>query len=455
MLALAAFWRNSDIRMSSIDNLKRTDAVSAIPMRLVASLVAAIILCVLLISFRPFQPASTAIAGSGGDLVNQLGFGALGGVSVLAMMLIANPRTLVALISPMWIVMFGFLFLSTFAAIDPGAAQRAVLFTVIAALCMIAVLALPRDADGFSLALVVAAFAVLMLSYTGLVLVPDLAKHTANEIEAEHAGLWRGIFAHKNIAGPVMAAFSFGGIYLIRRGWRGIGIVLLVLALWFVAHTGSKTATALVPIVIFLVMFPGMFGFRMIAAVLIAAALVGFFFFTIGTLLFPATHDLLVQLGADTTFTGRTSIWQFGLEKLAATPWRGYGFESFWEAPVVRQAENPSYYLDWDVRGIVHAHNGYLDIAIAMGYPALICALIVLIVLPLADYARCLKKRENVFMADFFMMCLTFSLMNAFLESFFFRRADPVWLLVVMACFGLRMTARVPILTRINSHKTS
>lgn len=85
----------------------------------------------------------------------------------------------------------------------------------------------------------------------------------------------------------------------------------------------------------------------------------------------------------------------------------------------------------------------------------MICALIVLIVLPLFDYARCLKKRENVFMADFFMMCLTFSLMNAFLESFFFRRADPVWLLVVMACFGLRMTARVPIATRINSHKTS
>ena len=52
-------------------------------------------------------------------------------------------------------------------------------------------------------------------------------------------------------------------------------------------------------------------------------------------------------------------------------------------------------------------------------------------------------------MADFFMMCLTFSLMNAFLESFFFRRADPVWLLVVMACFGLRMTARIPIATRV------
>ncbi|MBZ9656883.1 O-antigen ligase family protein [Phyllobacterium lublinensis] len=434
--------------MSSTGNLKRTDTADVLPMRLVSSLAAAFILSILLISFRPFQPASTAIAGSGGDLVNQLGFGALGGVSLLSMLVLANPRTLIALASPMWIVMFGFLLLSTFVAIDPGAAQRAVIFTLIGVLCIVAVLALPRDADGFSLALAIAAFAVLALSYAGLLVVPDLAKHTASEIEAEHAGLWRGIFSHKNVAGPVMAAFSFGGIYLIRRGWRGAGIVLLVLALWFVAHTGSKTSTALVPLVIFLVMFPGLFGFRVLTSILIAAALAGFFFFTIGTLFFPPTHDLLVQMGTDATFTGRTSIWRFALEKLVETPWRGYGFESFWEAPVVLQAENPSYYLDWDVRGIVHAHNGYLDIAIAMGFPAMICALVVLIVLPLVDYARCLRKRENVFMADFFLMCLTFALMNAFLESFFFRRADPVWLLVVMACFGLRMTARIPIMTR-------
>jgi O-antigen ligase len=433
--------------MSNIVNLKRTEASLAIPMRLIASLVATLILCVLLISFRPFQPASSATA-SGGDLINQLGFGALGGISILAMIVLADPRKLLTFVSPLWIVMFGFLFLSTFVAIDPSAAQRSVLFTLIAVLCMVAVLAVPRDADGFSMALVVAAFAVLALSYAGLVLVPDLAKHTADEVESEHVGLWRGIFAHKNIAGPVMAAFSFGGIYLIRRHWRRSGITLLVLSLWFVAHTGSKTATGLVPLVVLLVMVPGAFGFRAVAAMLIGAALIGFFFFTIGTLFFPATHDLLAQLGTDTTFTGRTSIWRFGLEKLSETPWRGYGFESFWEAPVVRQAENPSYYLDWDVRGIVHAHNSYLDIAIAMGYPALVCAIFVLILLPLFDYARCLKKRENVFMADFFMMCLTFTLMNAFLESFFFRRADPVWMMVVMACFGLRMTARIAIPTR-------
>ncbi len=61
------------------------------------------------------------------------------------------------------------------------------------------------------------------LSYVGLVIFPDVAIHTADSIEPEHAGLWRGVFPHKNIAGPVMACFSFGGLYLWRRGWKRAG----------------------------------------------------------------------------------------------------------------------------------------------------------------------------------------------------------------------------------------
>jgi O-antigen ligase len=48
-----------------------------------------------------------------------------------------------------------------------------------------------------------------------------------------------------------------------------------------------------------------------------------------------------------------------------------------------------------------------------------------------------------------FMMMLLFTALNAFLESFFFRRADPVWLFFVMATLGLRLVARYPVATRI------
>jgi O-antigen ligase len=50
---------------------------------------------------------------------------------------------------------------------------------------------------------------------------------------------------------------------------------------------------------------------------------------------------------------------------------------------------------------------------------------------------------ENLLLADFFLMIVFFGTLNAMLESFFFRRMDPVWLTLVFAIFGLRLTAKI------------
>ena len=108
--------------------------------------------------------------------------------------------------------------------------------------------------------------------------------------------------------------------------------------------------------------------------------------------------------------------------------------------------------IDWDIRGIVHGHNGYLDIAVAMGLPALGVAVAAFLIAPLRDYARTPLLRENVWAADFFMMVTLFTALNAFLESFFFRRADPVWLFFVMGMLGLRLSARFPLRAHGTTH---
>jgi len=434
--------------MSNIASLRRTDGRTrpAISLRTTAIVLATLILSVLLISFRPYQPAG-GTESEGGDLINQLGFGGLGGLAILSVLMLAKPRMIAAMASPLWLVMLGFVVFSSRVSPDPQAALRAIIFTMIGMVCVISVLCLPRDGDGFSMALTVSAALVLILSYAGLILVPDLATHGYDALEPQNSYLWRGVFSHKNVAAPVMAAFFFAGIYLMRRRWFVSGALIAIAALVFVTHTGSKTSTALVPLVALMVVLPGIFGLRPLAAVGVFAAQIFFFCFTIGTVLFSPFARIVESLVSDPTFTGRTSIWRFALEKLAERPWTGYGFESFWSTPTVLQAANP-YYLDWDVRGIVHGHDGYLDIAVTMGIPALVCAVIVIILMPLVDYVRCRRNRENVLLADFFMMILTFSTLNAFLESFFFRRVDPVWLMLVLAIFGLRMTARVTLAPR-------
>lgn len=427
--------------MSNIANLKSTEGgIAAFSLPGVATAVAALLFAIAIVSFRPFQPAGADTVG-GGDVVNQLGFGLLGATSIIALATLADRRVLPALFSPSFLVLIGFMLFSVSYAPDFGGAARAASFTLIGILVMATVLALLRDADALSSVIAFAGFVVVGLSYAGLVLYPNEAMHTAASVEPQHAGFWRGAFAHKNIAGPVMACFSFAGLYLFRRGWRVSGAILLVAAMVFMLNTGSKTTVGLVPLVILMVAAPGVMGMRMVPAVLFLVAIVGTAVGTLGIVFIEPVRRLAGQIFPDLTYTGRTTLWEFAGEMIARRPWSGYGYDSFWGSPVVANTDNP-FDRPWDVRSMMHGHDGYLDIALAMGIPALCVAAYVFFIAPLRDYMRIPLRKENIFLGDFFMMILLFTALNSFLESFFFRRADPVWLLLVFSLIGLRLTAR-------------
>ncbi|MBK8455927.1 MAG: O-antigen ligase family protein [Phyllobacteriaceae bacterium] len=437
--------------MNSIASPKRTDlaaGLSAATARALGVVLAATMLTILLISFKPYQiPPQPGQAQTGGDIVNQLGFSALGMIGLLALLSFADRRRVIAIPGIGWAAMIGFLALATLAAADPSASLRTLAFTLFAMLAMASVVALARDGDGLSTILLSAGAVVLVLSYGGLIVFPDLARHTAESVEYQHAGLWRGVFTHKNITGPVMASFGFAGIYLFRRGWRWSGALLALFALAFMANTGSKTTLGTVPLVALLVIAPGLVGLRRLTPALIAVALGIGALATIGIVFIPYLKQLAHDLAPELTYTGRTQLWSHAGEMIAKAPWRGYGFESFWGAPIVTESDR-YFDQDWDFALIVHGHDGYLDIALTMGLPALAMAIAVLLIAPLIDYMRTPLIRENVLAADFFMMVLAFGALNALLESFFFRRADPVWLLFFMAVVGLRVTARQRMVAR-------
>lgn len=408
--------------------------------------IATLLLAVLTISFRPFQPVGPEL--TGGDIVNQLGFSAVGAIALGSLLMLTDRRVLLALFSPWWLLLFAFLGLSVLNTPVPTDTMRSVAFSLIGIVTVAAVLALPRDADAFSRVLVFVGFLVLGLCYFGLVAMPAVAIHQPGEMEAQHAGLWRGLFTHKNIAGPIMANLSFAGIYLWRRGWRGAGGLMFVLAMIFVFNTGSKTAAATVALAAFLVAFPGLFGARLLVPVLVVLTFCVMAISTLGIVFIGPVKHIASVLAPDLTYTGRTTLWEFTGEMIAQRPWTGYGFENFWLTDTVRETDHP-FDREWDIGGAVHSHNGYLDVAIAMGLPALAAAMVAFVVVPLRDYLRVPLYRENVLLADFFMMVVAFTLFNAFLESFFFRRADPVWMFFVMAVFGLRLAARFRVHTRI------
>ncbi len=154
--------------------------------------------------------------------------------------------------------------------------------------------------------------------------------------------------------------------------------------------------------------------------IVLGLVLAGFALMTLGTVPIPALYDLLQWAVPGTTFTGRLDLWRFRIHALGPRL-DGHGFRGVLVdaggAPC-RTAVRSS----WDPRGIVNAHNGYLDLAIA-----------------LAGRARIRDRRSRhsalgrfrthrsqgpaaTRVADFFLMVLAFTLLNAFLESFLFAR---------------------------------
>jgi O-antigen ligase len=432
--------------MSSIASPRRTEtAPRAIAASRAGTAIAIIMLSMLMISFQPFNPAGSTAPG--GNVVNQLGYGSLGALSLFAMVRYGSPTVLAGLYAPSFVAMIGFMLLAVLHATDPSSALRAASFTIIGIMAMSVVLTVPRDPDAFCSVLFVSGMIVLGLCYVGLVLYPNEAKHTADSFEPQHAGLWRGVFTHKNIAGPVMACFSFCGVYLFRRGQTLRGTILFVLAMIFMLNTGSKTTAGLVPVAMLVVALPGLYGVRPLTAILFWLVIAGTALATLGIVYIEPLKDYAAINFPDLNYTGRTTLWEFAGEMIRQRPWTGYGYESFWGTPFMETVDQP-FDREWDIRNIVHGHNGYVDIALIMGLPALVMAVWAFLVAPILDYMRVPKLTENVLLADLFMMILLFTALNAFLESFFFRRADPVWLFFVFSILGLRLASRFPIRMR-------
>ncbi|KQT87910.1 O-antigen ligase [Aurantimonas sp. Leaf443] len=399
-----------------------------------------IALCALMVTLTPFTISFEGNKDAG-DLVNQLGYSTLAALALAGHMLFTDRAVALSLLRPTWLVMGGWIVLTAALAGHPENALRTATFVILAMVAATGALCLPRTARDFRLALAVMLTVVLVLSYGGLALLPDLAKHTAGEADPEQAGLWRGLYSHKNVAGAMMGAFFFYGLYLYRTGWRAFGLLVALACALFVLKTGSKTSMALLPAVAFIVLPLRTLGGRLLPAAVILCAVVAMGLLTLGTVLSPVLDSILQAILPGTTFTGRTDLWRYALELSREHQWLGFGLNSFWQTDTVYQAER-DFELAWDTRNSPNGHNGYLDIAIVLGWPGLALTALMLVLLPLKDFLAIPAEPERERLADMFLMSLTYLLLNSFLESFLFERANPIWMATWISVVGLRLLAR-------------
>jgi O-antigen ligase len=393
------------------------------------------------ISTAPFKGSYEVSVADTSNVVNQISFTLMAILGVACA--VGNGGAAArAYLRPTWLLLLLWMTIGVIYSANPDVSMRAYRFTLVVLTIAGTVILLPQNRRQFAQLLGTAALIIILICYAGLVLYPGIAIHSAGDaLEPEHAGDWRGLFDHKNIAGAMMAILMLIGIFIVGSGARRLGWAVTVLAATFLFFTGSKTSMGLGPFVVLVGLACARIRSLWLRALVALGPLAVLLTATVGSVLFKPIDEIVQMVSPGQTFTGRTEIWKFALDRLWNRPIFGFGFEGFWQSDYVLYAEIGENETGI-AQGMVHGHSGYVDLAIGLGIPGLILGLTVLILLPLRDHHRVVQTPENKAMAELFFRIWLFAIYSACLESFFFRRADPVWFALLVSVIGLRLTSK-------------
>jgi exopolysaccharide production protein ExoQ len=181
-----------------------------------------------------------------------------------------------------------------------------------------------------------------------------------------HAADWQGVFTQKNACGRIMvlasAVILFGGSRSLAR------LIPLALYLFVLIRSGSRAAWMIEAslLVLWLLVAIARHAGQRIRLVLAVAA--PFATIALGAFLLLLLPRLALLLGRDPTLSGRTAIWAQVTHFIAQRPLVGYGYDAFW-----RGMQGPSLQVAAAVHFVVvHAHNGFLEIALELGAAGLL-----------------------------------------------------------------------------------
>jgi exopolysaccharide production protein ExoQ len=267
---------------------------------------------------------------------------------------------------------------------------------------------------------------VLVMSFLFCILLPGYGLE-----QGIHAGAWRGVFWHKNNLGRYSAmgailfclmAQSTKNYKTLLWGLCGLSVFILVLSL-------SKTA-----LVVFLVSFALLYLCYILAWDSIVSVAIFLTTFLIGCgitwWVILSYEKILEVLGKGVTLSGRTDIWDAVMPHIWQRPYLGHGYWSFW------LHEGQGRYV-WNDIGFdaAHAHNGFLDLILELGFVGLGLFLFSFILL----YARSLMlvkktKSVNAFWAVLF---LGFFIMYNFSASEVLKDDSITWIFYVTLAFSL------------------
>ena len=182
-----------------------------------------------------------------------------------------------------------------------------------------------------------------------------------------------GVTTQKNSLGELVLIYSLFLIwdlleehradYKLRHSWDRI--LLLLIGLWLLSSSESKTALLCLVIGTALTLRKGWLASRPVSTVILAATFLLPYFILFAQQFNSIIAPVVSNLGRNMTFTGRTDIWQH-ITLETVNPVVGAGYWNFWGGP-------GGFAIDEAMKTLVpNAHNGYLDIYLDGGAIGLI-----------------------------------------------------------------------------------
>jgi len=266
-----------------------------------------------------------------------------------------------------------------------------------------------------------------------------------------HAGAWKGIFKHKNHLARMM---TFSSIFFIMASisiHQYRRLLLLCLGLSMLALIASQGKTALAIFVLSLCLLT---TYRLIH--------LGYktqtFLWSFSILSALSTIVLAVSnlefiivdlLGKNLSFSGRFPLWQVLIERVMTRPWLGFGYNAFWKERSELSYVVNSTWLSSDIlsgSSTMHAHSGYIDLFLSLGFLGIIIFSIslVFLVVRLFNLIRLEPSMAHFGMLIFIVMNLMFnySITRSIVS------ADFLWILHIF--IAINATLRLKGIKRLN-----
>lgn len=370
--------------------------------------------------------------GASAPMVRQLGYTVILALVVYAIRGWKSPRELLALPWPIGLAL-AWCWLSVAWALEPAISVRRVLLMTM--VLWSAWVLVDRLRYRMTLKILRSAL-VLVLAANFLIVWYDPAiglHHVAPDGDVALYGNWRGIMAHKNVAGLTCAmtillfAFDTGSM---PRPLQGAVIAAAAVFLWF-SQSKTSIGICLIALPIGALFMRYRASHRSIAHAVLGTLVA---LIVLGQLVF--SDKILAILTDPGAFTGRTIIWAAMWNFYVQHPLLGAGYGSFWNVgpngPITAYGEYSAQGSQWLVY-VAEGHNGYFDLLVAIGPIGLALVIIALIVLPVLRLID--RPSENGQTGGLLMAAIAFMVGHNLTESSIFDRDSigQVFLVLVVA----------------------